>query len=114
MTARLLILTFHEDPVETRALMTDAVEALPTFAHVRALRPSGTHSVLVHSAAGWQVHALHRKQEHIVLSSLPARIRINRAIDIYLRGVDVALVGALEGGDLIARESLEIIAALRR
>lgn len=89
--------------------MTGAVEALPTFAHVRALRPSGTHPVLVHSAPGSLVHALYRKQENLFSYRFS---REYRAI-IYLRSVGVALVGALKEGDLITRGCLEFVAALR-
>ncbi|EZA51641.1 hypothetical protein X777_08825, partial [Ooceraea biroi] len=59
--------TFHQNAIETHPVLTGTVKALPTLAHVSALRPTGAHTV--HSASRSLVHALRepKKKEFFIL-----------------------------------------------
>lgn len=113
-TTNVLGLTFHEDPVETRSMMIDAVKPLSALAYVRAFRPSGAHPIFVHSAARPLIHALNQRILAFLSFLAPVIDREAYIYDIYLRGVGVTFVGALKKGYLIARGDLESVVTVLR
>lgn len=91
-------------------MMAGAVKTLPTFTHVRALRPTSAYAIFVYSAARTLIHALkyEKMREHCFI--LYANIA-KKIFNIYFRSFDMTLMRAPEEGYLITGEL--IIATLR-
>ena len=100
--------------------MSDAIKALPTLTHIRAFRPTGTHSILIYSAARPLIHALNKKlmfslfiiSVKVIIAKYGHRL-LYRSLcggyNIYLRGIHVTLVSALKKSYLIARGGLKFV-----